>query len=246
MIPKIIHFTSKTHTLAPDVQIFFDKAKELHPSWKVKLWNDEENRNLVEKHFPEALEAYDKLPYNIMRVDIVRYMYMAIEGGVYLDLDYELLRPLDEIINNRNLILPVSRVNTGSKKYKHGTVLGNCIFASAPGESFWLDIVKDFVENPPTQHFSDKGRIVHLTGPDYITDIYFRNPDKYNAYMPSRNMFHPDLVQARSNYDNLLSDKNSYGIHHCQGSWLKSSNSIFNLVSKAKNGLNRRINKLFA
>jgi mannosyltransferase OCH1-like enzyme len=246
MIPKILHFTYKSKTLPPDLQVYYDRAKQLHPGWEIKLWVDEENRDLVKKHFPEVLDAYDKLPYNIMRVDMVRYMYMAVEGGVYLDLDYELLRPLDNLIKNRKLILPVSRINTGAKKYKHGTVLGNCIFASAPGEEFWKDVVKEFAQDPPIQPFSDKSRIVHLTGPDFITGVYFKNPDKYNAYLPTRNMFHPDLAHARNNYDKLLADSESYGIHHCQGSWLKNSNSILNLVSKAKNSLNRRIGKLFA
>jgi mannosyltransferase OCH1-like enzyme len=239
VIPKIIHCTYKTSDLPENLAVWFEKAKQLHPGWEFRLWTDVDNLNLVKSHFPEMLAPYEALPYNIMRVDIVRYMYMKVYGGVYIDLDYELLMPLDPLLNH-DLILPLSREN-GKRNYKHGVIIGNCVFASIPGHPFWTDVLDDFYKNPPIEYFSDKKKIVHLTGPDFITGIYFRNPEKYQAYLPKKIAFHPDLHYAEKNYDKVVESKETYGIHHCEGSWLKSGNSMDNLALRAVGWMKRKM-----
>ena len=81
MIPKIIHQTYKSADLPADLKKWHEKVKTLHPDWKVNLCTDEDNLQLVKEYFPHLLDAYKRLPYTIMRVDIVRYMYMVVYGG---------------------------------------------------------------------------------------------------------------------------------------------------------------------
>jgi mannosyltransferase OCH1-like enzyme len=239
VIPKIIHCTYKTTDLPQNLKVWFEKAKALHSDWEFRLWTDEENLNLVKTRFPQMLEAYEGMPYNIMRVDIARYMYMQVYGGVYIDLDYELLKPLDSILSY-DLVLPLSREN-GTRSYDHGVVIGNCVFASIPGHPFWDDVLDDFYKNPAIAYFSDKRQIVHLTGPDFITNIYFRNPKKYNAYLPEKNSFHPELYYALKNHNKLVQGGQTFGIHHCEGSWLKNGNSFDNLAMRAYTWIKRKL-----
>jgi mannosyltransferase OCH1-like enzyme len=242
MIPKIIHQTYKTKDLPEDLQYWHQKVITLHPEWQVHLWTDVDNLRLVEEHFPHLLKAYNQLPYTIMRVDMIRYMYMVVYGGVYLDLDYELFRPLDEIITGHELVLPLAREKQGKDFYQTSMIIGNCIFASAPEHLFWHDVISTFYKNPPVAQFSNKIDILKLTGPEFITRIYFQNPGKYQGFLPKKNVFHPDVsYAAQPDYEQTLSGKGTLGLHHCKESWLKENNTISNILAKAVSSVNRRI-----
>jgi hypothetical protein len=55
------------------------------------LWTDETQRALIEAEYAWFLETYDALPSTIMRVDAARTFILHKHGGLYLDLDYEVL-----------------------------------------------------------------------------------------------------------------------------------------------------------
>lgn len=239
MIPQIIHQTWKTKELPDHLNVWHQKIKNLHPGWDIKLWSDEDNLSLVKEFFPHLLGIYQSLEYNIMRADIIRYMYMTKFGGYYLDLDYELFVPFDTETSEPNLMLPIS--GSGDNKQ----IIGNSIFGSAPDNRFWLDILNDFELNPPIKKFSNKFDILKLTGPDFISDIYWRSPEKYNAFLVPKEIYHPDnnLVNKNS-YERVLVKRGTRGIHHCQGSWLKENNSLRNVIARANSSLKRRLDNL--
>ena len=239
MIPKIIHQTWKTKELPEDAQEWHRTIKELHPGWDIRLWTDDDNLELVKNEFPHLLEIYQSLEYNIMRADIIRYMYMTKFGGYYLDLDYEVLIPFDDETSQPDLMLPVSSEENGK------IVLGNSIFASIPQHVYWKDVLEDFKNFPPTKKFSNKFEVLKLTGPDFISKIYFRAPEKYNGYLVPKQIYHPaNTLINKKDYQKQLQKKGTRGIHHCQGSWLKDNNSLINLVARASASLKRRLSNL--
>lgn len=241
MIPKIIHQTYKTNQLPDDLLKWHQKIVLLHPSWQVKLWTDEDNLALVKQHFPHMLEVYLKLPYPIMQVDMVRYMYMAVYGGVYMDLDYELFTSLDASVKGTNLLLPLSREKKENDFYKKKVIIGNCIFASTPNHIFWQDVLDKLNTNALTGNFANKIDILKLTGPEFITDIYFQNPHKYQATLPGKYVFHPDMLLAKKQgYAQELLQNGTLGLHHCKKSWLQENNSVANYLASIKASLERR------
>jgi mannosyltransferase OCH1-like enzyme len=236
MIPNIIHQTWKTKDLPDNLKKLQQKIINLHPHWDIKLWTDEENLALVEEHFPHLLPIYNALEYNIMRADIIRYMYMFKYGGYYLDLDYEVFVPFDDQTSEPDLMLPVSGKENGQ------IIIGNSIFGSVPGHVFWKDVLEDFQYNPPTQKFFNKFEVLKLTGPDFISRIYSNNSQKYNGFLVEKNVYHPDNTLVNTNnYQQILQDSGSRGIHHCNGSWLKEDNSLIHLISRANSSAKRRI-----
>ena len=94
MIPKIIHQTWKNSSLPDNIRSYTNRVKRLHPQWDYVLWTDEENEKLVRTHYPAYLHTYKTFPKNIIRADIIRYLILHRHGGLYLDLDYEMLKPL--------------------------------------------------------------------------------------------------------------------------------------------------------
>jgi mannosyltransferase OCH1-like enzyme len=239
MIPKVIHQTWKTGDLPENVKKLHAKVKTLHPEWVVKLWTDKDNLALVKEYFPNLLHIYEALEYNIMRADIIRYMYMFEFGGYYLDLDYEVLTPFNNETSKPDLLLPISNTENGS------IILGNSIFGSMPKHIFWKDVLEDFQNNPPIKKFFNKFEVLKLTGPDFISNIYFKNPEKYNGYLVPKNIYHPDNTLINNpNYRKELRKIGTRGIHHCQGSWLKENNSIMNIISRANSSAKRRLYSL--
>jgi mannosyltransferase OCH1-like enzyme len=49
--------------------------------------------------------VYEEYDQAIKRVGAVRYFIMHCHGGVYVDLDFEALRPLDSLLAEEELVL---------------------------------------------------------------------------------------------------------------------------------------------
>ena len=239
MIPKIIHQTWKTTRLPEKERGWHEKIKQLHPGWRIILWTDEDNLALVKDRFPHLLDSYNLLMYDIMRADIIRVMYMFIYGGYYLDMDYELFTPFDTTISDTELLLPLTR-KSGNK-----VRIGNSIFGSSSGHLFWKDVLDDFGRNPPVKKFFNKFEVLKLTGPDFISDVYFKAPYKYKGTLVEKNVFHPNnSLTKKKNYKIFLKQGGSRGIHHCHGSWLKKDNSLINHFSRSRASVGGWLNKI--
>ncbi len=230
MIPKIIHQTWKNNDIPEKYLLYQEKVKNLHPDWEYKLWTDENNLKFVREYFPDFLETYLRFPKNIMRADVIRYLIMYQIGGLYLDLDYEMIKPFD--ILEYGLVLPYNRnISFGDDC----DAFGNCIFASSPGHEFWNFTINDLKEirdfdlffksliNKP--YISKNTSLVEaITGPGLLTRIFYDNENKLGDYiLPEREKFHPLNTLKRKAYLEMVAEGKSYGIHHCTGSWREKS-----------------------
>ncbi|KAJ3081106.1 hypothetical protein HK102_002580, partial [Quaeritorhiza haematococci] len=160
-IPKIMHQSWKTSTVPPRFSKWSSSWKRLHPTWEYRLWTDDDNRALVESHYPWFLETYNSFPKNILRADTARYMYMHRYGGVYADLDMEVVKPMEELF--RRYGDPSSPPPTQFPWWARPQLLGengglylgfmsmdfdfvdnipNAWMASRPGHSFWLHLLR--------------------------------------------------------------------------------------------------------
>jgi mannosyltransferase OCH1-like enzyme len=211
MIPKIIHQTWKTSQVPKKWSPFVDKVKAFNPDWHYILWTDDDNDQFVKKEYPDFYNVFRGFSKGIMRADVIRYLIMYKIGGVYLDLDYEVLHPFD--FGDNTLVLPLNRsVEFGDQQNE----LGNCFFASAPGHQFWKDVINDLTENPPI--VTDYSQVIEATGPRLLTRIYNSNPYP-EAWLPERLLYHPPSPKGRRDLQRIKSNGVSLGIHHPWGSW---------------------------
>ena len=95
MIPRIIHQTWKDSAVPKKWHPFIKAVKEMNPTWEYRLWTDNDNDEFVAEEFPDFVDIFRGFSRNIMRADVIRYLIMYKIGGVYLDLDYEVLAPFD-------------------------------------------------------------------------------------------------------------------------------------------------------
>lgn len=212
MIPRLIHQTAKTAELSDEARRYQQIVRDLHPDWTYKLWTDADNDAFVRSEFPDFHPVFVGLPKNIMRADVIRYLLMDRLGGLYLDLDYEMLRPFD--LFDRDCVIPwESDPEQGAAHH----LLGNCFFAAAPGHPFFRAVIDSLQAHPPSADAS----VLETTGPGFITRV-FRSltPElQQTVHTPTRRYFHPPTPRNNREYQAIRRDAEVYGIHHCHGSW---------------------------
>lgn len=210
-VPKIIHQTWKSAEVPAQWKAYQQKVKEFHPEWEYRLWTDAEIDDFVKTEFPDFYPVFSGLPKHIMRVDVIRYLIMYKIGGLYLDLDYEFIKPFD--LTQYSLVLPRNRSLASGDPFDG---IGNCIFASEPKHIFWKDVIDDLQKHPPQiSHYID---VLDTTGPAYLTKIFYAK-NYSGVYVPERMYFHPPTPKNKKDYNEILQNGISYGIHHCSGTW---------------------------
>mmetsp|Transcript_32714 Transcript_32714/g.60086 ORF Transcript_32714/g.60086 Transcript_32714/m.60086 type:complete len:666 (+) Transcript_32714:87-2084(+) len=162
-IPKIIHQTWKNHKLPSEFQKWSRSWQECLPDWEYKLHTDEDNRKFIEEHFPEFLQTYDNYDPPIKRVDAARYAYLAIEGGLYADLDMECMRDPTQLtdlsINSEAVDLTLA-----CEKFSQGGQISNAIMLSSSDEG--RAFFKKLMQRLP---YSSSLETCYATGPQFLT-----------------------------------------------------------------------------
>ena len=98
MIPKIIHYcwfgsNKKPRKVRKCIAIW----KKLLPDYEFIEWNEDNfDINMIEY----AKEAYNEKKYAFVS-DVARLYALLQFGGIYMDTDVELLKPLDSFLNHR-------------------------------------------------------------------------------------------------------------------------------------------------
>eukprot|EP00401_Gymnodinium_catenatum_P066950 CAMPEP_0117511390 /NCGR_PEP_ID=MMETSP0784-20121206/28483_1 /TAXON_ID=39447 /ORGANISM="" /LENGTH=351 /DNA_ID=CAMNT_0005307061 /DNA_START=60 /DNA_END=1111 /DNA_ORIENTATION=+ len=96
---------------------------EMHPAWEHRLWTD---ADVEEAGLPPALaQAFTKAENPAEKSDILRLWLVSQHGGLYVDVDFECLRPFDGFHRRYSFFTGVSNVGAFE--------LNNGLFAACPG-----------------------------------------------------------------------------------------------------------------
>jgi mannosyltransferase OCH1-like enzyme len=213
VIPKIIHQTARTKSLSPEENRLRRRAKKLMPDWEMRLWDDRDNLQLMERHLPQFSVRFENIKRGVVKADIARCLYMYAFGGFYLDTDYKLLRSIpDELLRNK-CILPASR---DADPLNPGFRIGNAILASEPGQEFWKCFVAEIFADSNLDDLPE-GLVESITGPEGLTAFYLRHREFHSSlYIAEKWLFHPRITWHGISHDRAFP---SYGAHLCWGSW---------------------------
>lgn len=96
MIPKIIHYVwFGKGEKSEKIKACIDSWKKYMPDWEIKEWN-EDNFDINYNKFTK--DSYNAKKYAFTS-DVVRLYALYNEGGIYMDTDVEVYKPLDEFLN---------------------------------------------------------------------------------------------------------------------------------------------------
>ena len=200
------------HFLAPDdKKIWPELWKKCLKSWNkytcvVKIWNDKEIDDYLKCYDPEFYKIIDKL-HKIFKLDYVRYVILENIGGVYADMDIELISPfIHQLDKNKIYIIGAS---------SEDEYVQNSLMISPPSK-FWSDYLlfcrQNIITNIETvskyPHIKEHipGYIVRKTvGPIALSEFIQSN------YYDSIEILPADLF---NNSKNIRFTK-----HHQTGTW---------------------------
>jgi mannosyltransferase OCH1-like enzyme len=148
LIPKVFHqIWLGNRPLPEQFQEWADRWLALNPGWRMEWWKD---RHLPEMTNRREFETADKMA---AKSDILRYEIIARHGGIYVDSDFEPLRPIEEILDGVNSFYGDERPGTPC----------NAILGCVAGDPFFSQVVKSLPES-----FAGPGDIVDKTGPRFL------------------------------------------------------------------------------
>lgn len=229
-IPKIIHQTWKDRHLPPHLAAFQRTWQEHHPDWEYRLWTDEDNRAFLAQHYPWFLPIYDGYAHFICRVDAIRYFWLHHYGGVYVDLDFECLAPIDSLLIDRSICLslepPEHTLDNDLARAKNLVeILSPAWMASTAHHPFWQHVWEHLNEN---REHPDP---LTATGPFLLTRAYQTYAQAAEIKVISADLLHP-ITLTESSLGHLFNLEvrqriapTALAIHHWLGSWWNQSKS---------------------
>lgn len=208
MIPKIIHYCWFGGKPLPEMaQKCIASWKKYLPEYELRLWNEE---TFDLDMYPYTREAYDNRKFAFVS-DVVRLWALEKFGGVYMDADVEILRPLGELME-----LPAFTGYEAS--LSNAPVTG--LMASAP-HGVWVREQLAYYEG---RHFLlPDGTMDLTTNTITIARIMqeggFKIDGKYGVYKDDLHVFPVDYFCPLTSTRVLKLTKNTYCIHHFASSW---------------------------
>ena len=172
LVPRNIFQTWKTHTVPKHWEESPRSIKRYMPGWNYFLSDDQDNLNIVKKYFPEYLKFYQELPYPIQRADMIRPMLLYLFGGVYIDLDFVVMKPLDPLFEVGDLFF-IQSGNTSN-------YMTNSFMASRAKHPFWLEYLKAITTPTPGWAFGKHFTVMTSTGPIRLSNVIYDTSSVYS------------------------------------------------------------------
>jgi len=196
-MPRRVHQTWKSVKTVPvEVIPWMVSWVEKNPGWKHVFWSDEDNRLLVKQKLPFILPVFDLLK-PVEQADIARNLYLYFFGGIYADMDFEAIKPLNHLqshlAQNRatGFVGQEPRAHTRLLENRKGLLVSNAILGSAAGQLFWLALVARIILGLITESRQDP---VSSTGPRILTSTYIM----YYCLDPTAHVNITDTIQRAS------------------------------------------------
>lgn len=205
--------------------------KRHHPEWEYRFWTDAQLRDFVATSYPNFLARFDSYEDPISRVDAGRYLVLKHFGGLYVDLDMDCLRPVDELLENASFIVGLEPDAHLLEKpiLASGvtTLLCPSVIASEAAHPFW-DHVIGLLEVAPSS-----GNVLDLTGPILLSKAYESYLAKDQITLLASEIFYPlskHECWAGSGFNLEFWEektRNAYALHYWDGSWFRQDHRIF-------------------
>jgi len=222
MIPKIIHYCWFGGNPLPELgEMCIASWKKHCPEYEIKLWN-EDNFNVDMVPFTAQVAKANKWGFI---VDYIRAYVVYCYGGIYLDIDVEILKPFSEDILQNTCF-------SGFENKKN--IAPGLVFA---GEKKCI-VAKELMEFYESYNFIQKDGALNLTpSPKIFTNLLLRYGLKRNNTYQELGVFTsypteyfcPVSLETRK----INITENTYCIHHYAGSWL-SDEELWRVETRKK------------
>lgn len=215
MIPKIIHYCWLSNNPIPqDLQIYMSSWNKFLPDYEFIHWNFD--------RFPKSKskwvsDAFDNKKY-AFAADYIRLYALYHYGGIYLDMDVEVLKPYGDMLSLQTMIGYENSKSEGLEVAAFG------VEKNSPWVKMCLDHYDQRAFVNPDGSFNDQplpGVIKYLlleNGYELIPVTTIDEAGKFNGkYIP---VFPMEFFSPKNHVTGTINKtKQTYTIHHFAGSW---------------------------
>ncbi|MCW2954847.1 MAG: methyltransferase FkbM family [Conexibacter sp.] len=198
-IPKILHRVWLGGPLPEEFEEFGRGWQRHHPAWQLKLWTEDTLPTLRNQ------ELFDAATTAAGKADIARYELLARFGGVYIDCDFECLRPIDELIEGVD----------GFAAFEDDEWVAIGIMGCVPGHPLFDAVVTQL----PRSVAARAGQPVNeQTGPRFFTPFavaHEQDDPHFRLFEPA--LFYPYLYDEPQRRGEHFPD--AFAVHHWSYSW---------------------------
>lgn len=208
MIPKKIHYCWFGGKPLPDeAKRYIESWKKYCPDYEIKEWNEQ---NFDLDMYPYVREAYENRKFAFV-TDVVRLYALYTEGGIYMDTDVEVLKPLDDFLKY-----------DGVSGFESSTQIPTGLMASRDSHP----LVKEWLDEYEGKHFvKTDGSLDFTTNVTRITNNCFKHGFVSNGKFQTvaNYTFFPSeyFCPKNCNTGKITLTENTYTIHHFAGSWVE-------------------------
>lgn len=227
-IPKIIHQIYEDPAGPPDYLKEVAKSwKEVNPKWEYRFWNKKEMDDFLEMHFPEFIPTYKAYQFNVQRWDAIRYLILYKYGGLYVDMDYECIEPMDILLSGSACCMGMEPT-ISPVRYDKNLIVGNAFMASVPEHRYFKLMIEDMMKTGNKELSSHTAsQIIETTGPFLTTRVYEKYDNKEEITLLSADLVAPltgeevkKMLNGKETPEITQKVERAFAIHYFLGSWL--------------------------
>ena len=226
MIPKIIHYCWFGHNeLPPLAKKCIASWRAFLPDYEIKEWNED---NFDVNSIPYIAQAYKHQKYAFVS-DYARFKILHEYGGIYLDTDVELIKPLNELLSD-------------NKGFAGVEIPGQIALGLGFGAEKNNPIIKLMLDHYEKLNFYNAdGSMNLIPSPLLQTQLLKEHGlNEANSLQVIENCFSifPKDYFNPYNFENgkIEITSNTFSIHHYAGSWVtkrnKSNTRVYQLISR--------------
>ncbi len=207
--------------------------KRHHPDHDYILWNSTSMRNLIATDYRFFLDYYDGFGQDIKRIDAARYFILHKYGGIILDIDFECLKPFDDLLSGHDIVLGREKwyakddANLISDAFR---ALATGMMASVPNHPLWWMVISQMAWRSDGAKAHDEViGVVRHTGPNMLEET---SRFYYNKIYPGAAVvvYHDEIYPSGADEQHkdavcIVGDNctaaypAAHAVHHYTASW---------------------------
>ena len=162
MIVNIIHQTWKDENIPDKMNFCVNSWKIKNKNYEHKFWSDKDIYLFIYNYYPKYLNLLNKVKFGIQKADIFRILALYHYGGLYVDIDFECLIPIDQ------WNIDSKKINLSFEPIQHhkNNVLCNALIYAPPKMTNLLKILdhgQKVIESNPSEVMKSFGPLAWQT-----------------------------------------------------------------------------------